>query len=79
MKFKAYEGLLERFLGPTRTVISAETLQVRDYDNYNMTMFDASERKNRHDTVFPLDCQKAFEKWYRCTREYYKVVKGNRL
>ena len=59
-KFKAYTALLERILGPSKAFISSETLQVNDYSNYNMTMFDENERKLRRKTVFPLDCQNAF-------------------
>lgn len=61
VKFNAYEVLLERFLGPSRTVLSTETLQVHDYDKYGIKMFEESERKSRRDTMFPLDCQKAFD------------------
>lgn len=60
-KFKANAALLERILGQSQTLISTETLQVDDYNKYNMTMFDAEQRKQRNKNVFPLDCQKAYE------------------
>ena len=61
IKFKTYKELLERILGPSRILLSTETLQIQDYDKYHMTMFDADDRKYRRDTVFSVDCQKAFE------------------
>ena len=36
------------------------TLQVSDYDRYNWTMFDTEVKKERHETVFPLEMQKTY-------------------
>lgn len=59
-KFKVNAALLERTLGPSQILVSTETCQVEDYDKYNMTMFDAKQRKQRNKDVFPIDCQKAY-------------------
>jgi multimeric flavodoxin WrbA len=60
-KFKAYEGMYDQFFGPAKTLVSTETWQTTDYGKYEMTMFNAEERKQRRDEVFPQDRQKAFE------------------
>ena len=64
-----YEGLVdnyknnfERFIGPTDTLISSETLQVKDYSKYDWNMFDPEQRRERREKVFPLDLEKASEK-----------------
>ena len=58
-RFQHYESLLERVLGPATTLISTETLQVNDYSQYHMSMFNETQRKMRHQTEFPADCGKA--------------------
>ena len=62
-----YDAMLQRyqvsfntFVGPTKILISADTLQVKDYSRYNWTMFDPGHKKQRHETVFPEDKKKAF-------------------
>ncbi len=55
-----YRNSLNSFVGPTKVMISADTLQVNDYDKYNWTMFDPEAKKNRHDEVFPIEMKKAF-------------------
>ncbi len=56
-----YQQTLSAFIGETKVLISANTLQVKDYDKYNWTMFDAEAKKARHETVFPTEKQKAFD------------------
>ncbi len=58
---KRYQGTLETFVGPTKILISSDTLQVKDYSRYNWTMFDPDAKKQRHDKVFPDDKRKAFD------------------
>ena len=60
-KSSEYAALLERILGPTRSLCITETLQVDDYAKYHMTMFNENERRERRDKVFPIDCEKAVE------------------
>ena len=57
---KRYQGTLGTFVGPTRILISSDTLQVKDYSRYNWTMFNPEHKKQRHETVFPEDQKKAF-------------------
>ena len=60
-RFSEYTLLFERILGPARSLYVTETLQVDDYTKYHMTMFNEDERRERHDKVFPVDCEKAAE------------------
>ncbi len=55
-----YRNMLGTFVGTTKLLISADTLQVNDYDRYNWTMFDPEAKKQRRETVFPKDKQNAF-------------------
>ena len=55
-----YQGSFSTFVGPTRILISSDTLQVKDYRRYNWTMFNPEHKKERHETVFPEDKKKAF-------------------
>ena len=55
-----YQGSLGTFVGPTKILISSDTLQVKDYSRYNWSMFDPEHKKQRHETVFPEDKKKAF-------------------
>ncbi len=59
--FKKYEVLLNTYFTYTGTVEASATLQVRDYSTYHMAAFNEAERKERRETVFPEDCQKAYE------------------
>ena len=45
--------MLEGFIGPTKTIVAAETLQVENYEKYSWTMFVPEARKARHDAEFP--------------------------
>ena len=58
-----YKKTMDRFLGPTEVLVSGETLQLKDYSatGWPWTMFDPKARQERHETVFPQECQKAFE------------------
>lgn len=55
-----YQNNLSNFIGPTKVMISSDTLQVDNYDKYNWTMFDPEAKKARHETVFPKEKQEAF-------------------
>jgi multimeric flavodoxin WrbA len=60
-KFKGYEGLFERTIGPARTFCSTETWQTPDYAKYDITMVDGAERNKRREEVVPGERQKGFE------------------
>ena len=55
-----YQGSLGTFVGPTKLLISSDTIQVKDYSRYHWTMFDPEHKKQRHERVFPEDKKKAF-------------------
>ncbi len=55
-----YQNTLSNMVGPTKIMIASDTLQVSDYSKYNWTMFDPEAKKNRHETVFPKEKEKAF-------------------
>ncbi len=55
-----YQNMLCNMVGPTKVMISSDTLQVSDYSKYNWTMFDPDAKIKRHETVFPTDKEKAF-------------------
>ena len=48
---KRYQGTLDTFVGPTKILISSNTLQVKDYSRHNWTMFDSDAKKQWHDKV----------------------------
>lgn len=55
-----YKNTLSGFIGPTKVLISADTLQVEDYSPYNWTMFDPEAKKKRREEVFPAERKEAF-------------------
>jgi len=57
---KKYKGSLEAFIGPVQTLVSANTLQVSNYEKYNWTMFNPEEKKERREKVFPQERRAAF-------------------
>ena len=58
-----YQNTLSRFIGPTKVLVSGETLQLKDYSktDWPWTMFDPEARQKRHETVFPKECKKAYD------------------
>ena len=62
-KLQNYQQTLDRFVGPARTFVSGNTLQLKDYSStdWPWTMFDPEAKKTRHETVFPEEMKKAFE------------------
>lgn len=58
-----YQQTLSRFVGRTETLIAGDTLQLRDYSktDWQWTLFDPAAKQQRHDTVFPLEMQKAYD------------------
>lgn len=55
-----YQNSLSGFIGPTKVLLSTDTLQVSDYSKYDWTMFDPNAKKTRHEEVFPKDKENAF-------------------
>lgn len=56
-----YQDGLNSAVGNTRTLVAANTLQVKNYSRFNWTMFDPQAKQEHHDKVFPEDLKKAFE------------------
>lgn len=59
-RINGYKATIERFIGPTQTLISGNTMQVKDYSKFSWTFFDAEERIERREKVFPEELKKAF-------------------
>jgi len=57
-----YRRTFERFVGPTQVLLSGDTLQLKDYGktDWPWSIFDPERKKQRHETVFPQECEKAF-------------------
>ena len=58
-----YKQTLSRFIGPTQTFVSGDTLQIKDYGktDWPWSLFDPEAKQKRHQTVFPTEKQKAFD------------------
>ncbi len=59
--FERHEMMLKRIYGASEYMCSFDTYQFDDYSKVLATRFDPARKKKRHDEVFPLDCQKAFD------------------
>ena len=58
-----YQRTLSMFVGPTEIFVSGDTLQLNDYSKTDWPWyFDGDAKHQRHETVFPQECQKAFDK-----------------
>ena len=60
---EGYKQTLSRFVGPTRTFICGNTLQLRDYSktDWEWTMFNPEDKQRRHEEVFPQECAAVHE------------------
>ncbi|MCR5429889.1 MAG: flavodoxin family protein [Eubacterium sp.] len=58
-----YQNTLSAVVGPTKALISGNTLQLKDYSatDWEWSLFDPEAKQKRHETVFPKECEKAFE------------------
>lgn len=65
-----YDGLVEncratmdRFVGPAKAYVCGDTLQLKDYSktDWEWSLFDPKHKQERHDTVFPTQCEEVFE------------------
>ena len=59
--FQRYENWMRLYFGHCETLLSTDTMQVKNYSRYHMASWDAEAKRLRHETIFPQDCQKAFE------------------
>ena len=60
---ESYQQTMNGFVGPTKVLISGDTLQLKDYSktDWPWTLFDAEAKQERHDCVFPEEMKKAYE------------------
>ncbi|MBQ8603300.1 MAG: flavodoxin family protein [Oscillospiraceae bacterium] len=58
-RLEGYAGTISHFIGPVKTLVCGNTLQVNNYDRYNWTNFDVEAKKERRETVFPAEMQNA--------------------
>jgi len=57
-----YQQVMSSFVGPTKLLISGDTLQIKDYSKTDWPwFFDGDAKQKRHETVFPEEMKKAFE------------------
>ncbi len=61
VNFNRYEIALRRIFGESEYMCSFDTYQFDDYSKVLASRFDPVKKKQRHEEVFPLDCQKAFD------------------
>lgn len=59
-----YQQTLNRFVGPTEVLVIGDTLQLKDYGktDWKWSLFDPEAKMRRHETVFPEERKKAFER-----------------
>ncbi len=68
VNFNRYEAALRRMFGESEYMCCLDTYQFDDYSKVLATRFDPVKKKQRHEEIFPLDCQKAFDMGVRLVR-----------
>lgn len=60
---RGYQQTLNTFVGPTKTFVCGNTLQLKDYSktDWPWTLFDPDAKYRQHETVFPEKRQEAFD------------------
>ena len=58
--FAMTQMILGMHFGACELLLSSDTLQYSDYDKYEAEAFDKNAKRQRHTTVFPDDCKRAF-------------------
>jgi putative NADPH-quinone reductase len=59
--FNRTKMMLERHFGPCELLLSTNTLQYSDYNQFESEIFDKEAKYKRHAEVFPENCKRAFE------------------
>ncbi len=60
-----YRKTFERFIGKTTVFVCGDTLQINDYSKTDWPWyFDEKAKRERHETVFPEECRKAYQLGY---------------
>lgn len=57
---ESYQNTFQNFIGPTKLLISGDTLQIGNYDKYNWTAFNSQAKKMRRESFFSQECKKAY-------------------
>lgn len=58
-----YKNAMSSFVGPTEIFVSGQTLQIEDYSKTDWPwFFDAEERYERHEKIFPKEREAAYNK-----------------
>ncbi len=59
----SYKQTFNAFVGPCEVLVSGETLQLDDYSklDWEWSMFNPEQKKNRRETIFPKERKKAFD------------------
>jgi multimeric flavodoxin WrbA len=52
-RFTGYKMMLERIFGAAEYLVSGETHFVNNYDKYELSSFNAADRKKRREEIFP--------------------------
>ncbi|MDD1727499.1 MAG: flavodoxin family protein [Methanospirillum sp.] len=60
VQFRSNESIMERMFGSCESLFSYETLQFEDYSKMVFSYADPAERVERRKTVFPKDCEAAY-------------------
>ncbi|MCR4610985.1 MAG: flavodoxin family protein [Lachnospiraceae bacterium] len=58
---KRYQDGFNDAVGNTKMLVAGNTLQVKDYSQFDWTIFDPQAKQEYHDNVFPKDLEKAFD------------------
>lgn len=61
------KNVMERLFSPCEVFLCTDTKQFDDYSKVEVDVFDVAEKLRRHEEVFPLDLQRAFELGARLT------------
>lgn len=74
-----YRQTLSRFVGPCKSFISGNTMQLNDYSktDWPWSLFDPMDKKVRHETIFPEECKKVFELGTELASDFYILVSRN--
>jgi multimeric flavodoxin WrbA len=54
-------AVLKRLNGRVERLVCTDTWQFDDYDKYRASKFDVARKKKTRETVFPKDCEKAYQ------------------
>jgi len=55
------ERTLKRLFGQVESLAALDTYQFEDYSQYHAPLFDEKAKREKHETSFPQDLQKAYE------------------